>query len=86
MRGGYALTLLHNVRRTIEENPYPFVSPYVHLCLVRRSEITMQNSDYTEFLEGGERYEIQMPPVAHSWQEFVALCDVVGADASAAAG
>lgn len=83
MPGGFGGMLMHFLRGTLEEHPDRFVSPYVHLCLVRRGEISIQKSDYTIF-EGGEPREIRMPPVATSWDEFQDRCQHLGADAGAA--
>lgn len=81
--GGFAHTLMHRIRRTVEEHPDRFASPHVHVCIVRRGEITLNRSDYTA-VEAGRRREFRMPPVARSWSEFVALCEQRGANATAA--
>ncbi len=81
--GGFADVLMHFIRRTLEERPDPFVSPHVHLCIVRRGEMFLHKSDYTIF-EGRQQREVRMPPVATSWEEFLARCHEVGADATAA--
>ena len=80
MPGGFGGTLMHFLRGTLEEHPDRFVSPYVHLCLVRRGEITIQKSDYTVF-QNVQRREVRMPPVATSWDEFRNRCRHLGAEA-----
>jgi hypothetical protein len=83
MAGGFGTTLMLFLRGTLEKHPDRFVSPHVHVCLVRRGQISLHKSDYTVF-EGGPPREVRMPPVARSWQEFQARCQHHGADAGAA--
>lgn len=81
--GGFAEVLMNNIRTTAERNPNPHVSPYFHLCIVRRGELIGYNSNYTEFVAGEERH-VRMPPVATTWDEFAAICAAARIDAAAA--
>lgn len=84
MRGGYAIAIMHVIRMTIQDHPEATVSPHVHVCLVRRGEIRISNSDTTVYPRNGPPIKIRMPPVATTWPEFERLCQDAGADAIAA--
>jgi hypothetical protein len=81
--GGYAEVLMNNIRQTVEENPDPYVSPYFHLCSVRRGELLGYKSNYT-IVERGEQRHVRMPRVATSWEEFMEMCVATGHDYGAA--
>ena len=85
MEFGAPHVLKYLVYRTIDEHPTTSVSPHVHLCLVRRREITIQNSDHLTVFSDGRRVEIRMPPVATSWAEFEQLCGAKGLSTAGAA-
>ncbi len=81
--GGFAHTLMHFIRMTAEEHPDRFVSPFFHVSIVRRGQITLERTNYT-IVEMGVPREVRMPDVASSWEEFLALCRAHGVDAAAA--
>jgi len=82
--GRLASVLTHLAHRSVAEHPTDSVSPYVHLCLVRRGEVRITNSDHQTAFSDGRRVEVRMPPVATSWAQFEAMCRGRGVSAPAA--
>ena len=82
--GGYGRALMIVISSTLAQNPDRCVSSHVHICIVRRGDITISKSDYTRFDADGKQHNVQMPYVVTSWPEFQGICDGVGADAKAA--
>jgi len=82
--GWFGRILLHNIQQTIMDNPSPGISHHLHLCLVRRGEITLTKSDHSVVPQGGPEIEIRMPPVATTWTEFQRMCSETSVEATVA--
>ena len=74
MPGGFGRIVLHNIQQTILQNPSTGISHHLHLCLVRRGEITLIKSDHSVVPPNGPEIEVRMPRVATTWAEFKEMC------------
>lgn len=83
-QGGFGRTLLHFLSQTVADHPTPGVSRHLHLCLVRRHQITLMNSDHTIYPLDGPPIEVRMPGVARTWAEFAKICTDFSAEATQA--
>jgi hypothetical protein len=83
--GASMAAITHVVHRTIAQHPAASVSPYLHLCVVRRGGVTITNNDAPTFFSDGRREDLRMPPVAATWDEFENLCRANGLSAAGAA-
>lgn len=70
MLGGFGMVLQFFLSQKIGEHPFPGVSPFVHLCLIRRGEILLRGIDRSYYPLGGEKVENPMPPVIGSYEAF----------------
>lgn len=84
MPGGYGTMLLHIIQQTVEKHPSPDISHHLHLCLVRRGEISLIKSDHTVFPPDASPIEVQMPQVATTWSEFEQMCSGASMEATQA--
>lgn len=82
--GGFGRMFFLTLTRKVEDYPITGISRHLHLCVVKRGEITIEPNDQDILLHDGGRLEVRMPPVARSWAEFQRLSEASGVDAVAA--
>lgn len=75
--GGFGRGLMASIAEEIPNHATAGISPHVHICLVTRPNIRLGNNNLIA-PEQPEVPDFIMPPVAETWQEFVAM--VHGAD------
>ena len=71
---GYAVSHVFN------SNPIAGVSRHMHIAVVSRGEMRMQNNNEVIHYPNGERREIVMPMVASNYREFCNMAATIGVE------
>jgi hypothetical protein len=79
--GGWARTLGFLISRRLADFPHAGVSRHLHVLIIRRGNILVENSDENIYPPDGSCIEIRMPQIARSYEEFLKLAEAVGHDA-----
>jgi hypothetical protein len=82
--GGVATILGFDLTRLLQQNLVLGISPYLHICVVRRGSITLAAAHHTEFSNSGP-VEHAMPPVATSLRELSEMFAALRVDVSSSA-
>ena len=72
-RNGWARELAFAISRTVNRHPQAGISPHFHAVVVRRGKVSTWNNDETVHYPDGRAVQIQMPRVARSYDEFLAM-------------
>ncbi len=67
------LTLTMAIQSMVEHNPVPGISRHAHICVVRRGSVVIGPNDHKQYPQSGEMIDFKMPPVAHTWYEFLQI-------------
>lgn len=73
--GNWARMLASSMSNVIEAHPKNGISKHLHVFALRRGELIHTNNDQTIFPSGEEPIVIEMPKVARSYGEFLAMAE-----------
>lgn len=78
---GWARNLSFRISRCLADHPRPGISRHMHMIIVGRRTIVVENNDENIYVGDAPRIEIRMPSVAQSYQQFTAFAAAGGHDA-----
>jgi len=81
---GWAQELAFSISRAVNWHPKDGISSHFHAVVVRRGSLSTWNNDETIHHADGSVVEVRMPPVAYSYEEFLALAEKYRSEASCA--
>lgn len=83
--GGWARQLGFSISRKLEDFPREGISRHIHIIIVMRGKILVENNDENIYPPGDKsRIEIRMPTVARGYEEFRTVAASLGLDAAGA--
>lgn len=82
--GGWARQLGFSISRALADHPHCGVSRHIHILIVRRGQILVENNDENIYPPDGSVIQVRMPPIAEGYEAFRAQARSAGHDAACA--
>jgi hypothetical protein len=84
--GGWGTLLGHSVGRLVRENPVDGIGAHANIDTCHLGSMYRGNNNERIFPPDGTVINFEMPPIAESYEQFLAMCEKRGKAATAAVG
>lgn len=84
MPGGFGSLLGHSVGRLVREYPVDGIGAHANIDICQLGGLLRGNNNETIYPRDGEVIDFEMPPIAESYDEFLAMCEERGKAATGA--